>query len=100
MRKSELVAEIANLTKKERAEVSKILETFLHCVKKKLSEGEDVHLRGFGSFAIKDRAAKKAQDILNKTTIVIPACKIPAFKPSKQFVEIVRKESLKNECDI
>lgn len=49
--------------------------------------GEEVFLRGFGSFIIKHRAAKTARNISKNTTMVIPAHNIPAFKPAKSFVE-------------
>jgi DNA-binding protein HU-beta len=50
-----------------------------------------VYLRGFGSFIVKERAAKTARNISKNTTITIPAHKIPAFKPSKQFVGVIKK---------
>lgn len=56
-----------------------------------LSDGEPVYLRGFGSFIIKRRAEKTARDIAKKTTIVIPAHDIPAFKPADSFVEKLQK---------
>jgi len=90
MTKAELVADIAIATEKDRKEVLKIIEAFMSCVKEKIVQGEEVHLRGFGSFVIKERATKKARDILNKTIITIPSHKIPVFKPSKQLMEAVK----------
>ena len=58
--------------------------------KDSLSKGEAVYLRGFGSFIIKHRAQKAARNITQKTTLTIPAHDIPAFKPSKSFVESVK----------
>ena len=56
-------------------------------VKISLSEGENVYLRGFGSFIVKKRAEKTGRNILKNTTINIPAHSIPAYKPAKVFVE-------------
>jgi len=60
-------------------------------VKNSLAAGENVYLRGFGSFIVKTRAEKTGRNISKNTTIVIPAHNIPAFKPAKTFVEKVKK---------
>ena len=52
--------------------------------------GEEVFLRGFGSFIVRHRAEKTARDITKNTAMVISAHNIPAFKPAKSFVEKVR----------
>ena len=59
-------------------------------VKNSLEKGDNVYLRGFGSFIVKERAEKTARNISKNTTIVIPAHKIPAFKPAKVFVDMVK----------
>lgn len=91
MTKAEIVNEIANKTGVDKAAVQVVVEKFMDTVKGSLSEGENVYLRGFGSFIIKERAKKTARNISKKTTIVIPAHKIPAFKPCKTFVNVVKK---------
>ena len=60
-------------------------------VKDSLSKGDNVYLRGFGSFIVKTRAEKTGRNISKNTTIVIPAHNIPAFKPAKTFVDKVKK---------
>lgn len=60
-------------------------------VKKALEGGNNVYLRGFGSFIIKRRAEKTGRNISKNTTIKIPAHNIPAFKPSKVFVDVVKE---------
>ena len=52
--------------------------------------GENVYLRGFGSFIIKEQAQKTARDITRNKTIVVPARRIAAFRPSKELSERVR----------
>ena len=54
-------------------------------------EKNAVYLRGFGSFIIKHRAEKAARNITKNTTMTIPAHNIPAFKPAKVFVNVVKK---------
>ena len=60
-------------------------------VRKSLEEGDNVYLRGFGSFVVKRRAEKTGRNISKNTTIIIPAHNIPSFKPAKSFVEKVKK---------
>ena len=61
-------------------------------VRNSLENGDNVYLRGFGSFVIKERAEKTGRNISKNTTIIIPAHNIPSFKPSKTFVEAVKKK--------
>jgi len=86
MTKAEIVAEIASKTGIEKVQVQKTVETFMETIKKSMSKGDNVYLRGFGSFIIKKRAKKTGRDISKNTTIVIPAHNIPSFKPAKTFV--------------
>ena len=59
-------------------------------VKNALTDGENVYLRGFETFLIKQRAAKTARNISTNTTIIVPAHSIPAFKPSKEFTSKIK----------
>ncbi len=91
MTKAEIVNEIANKTGFDKNSVQTIVEAFMTSVKTSLVNNENVYLRGFGSFIVKERAEKTARNISKKTSIVIPAHKIPAFKPCKPFVNAVKK---------
>lgn len=94
MTKAEIVADIANKTGIEKVAVQAVVESFMESIKDTMINGENVYLRGFGSFIIKKRAEKTGRNISKNTTIVIPEHKIPAFKPAKSFVSEV-KESVK-----
>ena len=59
-------------------------------IKGSLEKGDNVYLRGFGSFIIKTRAEKTGRNISKNTTITIPAHNIPSFKPAKVFVQGVK----------
>ncbi|MBN2778869.1 MAG: integration host factor subunit beta [Bacteroidales bacterium] len=85
MTKADIVNEISKNTGIEKLIVQKTVETFMDTIKDSLVEGENVYLRGFGSFIVKSRAAKTARNISKNTTITIPAHKVPAFKPSRTF---------------
>jgi DNA-binding protein HU-beta len=90
MTKADIVADIAEKTGLEKNDVQRTVETFMESVKGTLAGGENVYLRGFGSFIVKKRAEKTGRNISKKTTIIIPAHNIPAFKPAKTFVEDVK----------
>ncbi|RLD49275.1 MAG: integration host factor subunit beta [Bacteroidetes bacterium] len=90
MTKAEIVTEIANKTGIEKVAVQAVVESFMETVKDTMIGGENVYLRGFGSFIIKKRAEKTGRNISKNTTIIIPAHNIPAFKPAKTFVNEVK----------
>ena len=91
MTKADIVKQIAKGTSIDSTTVSSVVEAFMECVKDSLAKDMPVYLRGFGSFIIKHRAKKAARNITKNTTITIPAHDIPAFKPSKTFVEKIQK---------
>ena len=95
MTKAELVAEISTKTGIEKAVVLETVESFMKHIKTSLSTGENVYLRGFGSFIVKKRAQKTGRNISRNTTIIIPEHFIPAFKPAKVFVERVKSSTKK-----
>lgn len=90
MRKADLVAAISEKTGVPKVDVLVTLETFFQEVKNSLAGGENVYVRGFGSFVIKRRAKKIGRHIKRNVAIEIPEHFIPAFKPAKVFVEQVK----------
>jgi len=91
MTKAEIVASISEKSGIEKADVLRVVEDLMVEVKSSLNQGNNVYLRGFGSFIVKQRAEKTGRNISKNTTIKIPAHNIPAFKPAKVFVESVKK---------
>ncbi len=91
MTKAELVSSISKRTGIERTVALAVLEAFMDEVKTNLGKGEDVHLRGFGSFQVKHRKQKTGRILKNNTSIIIPAHNIPFFKPADVFTELVKK---------
>ena len=87
MTKAEIVNEVAKATGLEKIAVQNVVESFMESLEK----GNNVYLRGFGSFVVKQRAQKTARNISKNQTITIAAHKIPAFKPAKVFVDQVKK---------
>ena len=90
MTKAELVNAIASKLGTAKNETQRIVEAFMQEIRATMYKGENVYLRGFGSFIIKARAAKTGRNISKNTSIQIPAHNIPAFKPSKTFVDKVK----------
>ena len=90
MTKAEIVNEISRNTGIEKSAVLKTVEAFMDTVKDSLVDGENVYLRGFGSFIIKKRAKKTARNISKNTAIIIPAHNVPSFKPAKEFLAKVK----------
>ena len=95
MTKADIVAEISNRTGIEKVTVQVAVEAFMESVKNSLIQGENVYLRGFGSFIVKHRKQKTGRNISKNVSIVIPAHNIPAFKPSKTFTSEVKIKSSK-----
>ncbi len=95
MTKADIVAEIVESTGLDRIEIQKVVESFMTSVKTSLTTGENVYLRGFGSFIVKERAEKTGRNISKNTTILIPAHNVPTFKPAKEFVTEVKEKTAK-----
>ena len=92
MTKADIVTKISERLGIEKIETQAVVEQFMKEVKNSLETGENVYLRGFGSFIIKTRAEKKGRNISKNTTISIPAQNIPAFKPAKVFLDSVKSK--------
>lgn len=90
MTKAEIVSEIASKTGIDKREVLMVVESLMDTIKTTMTNGEEVFLRGFGSFIIKRRAEKTARNISKNTTMIVSAHNIPAFKPAKEFLEKVK----------
>ncbi len=91
MTKAEIAQEISKTTGLDKSSVVEVIEQFMKVVKDSLANGENVYLRGFGSFTVKTRAEKTARNISKNTALIIPAHKIPHFKPADCFKEEVAK---------
>jgi DNA-binding protein HU-beta len=91
MTKADIVTRIAEQTGMEKQDVQNTVEAFMTTVRESVEGGENVYLRGFGSFVVKTRAAKTGRNIKAKKSIQIPAHNIPSFKPAKEFVDHVKQ---------
>ena len=94
MRKADLVNQISEKTGIPKVDVLMTLETAFREIKESLSKGENIYIRGFGSFITKKRAAKMGRNIKKNVAVHIPEHFIPAFKPAKEFVADVKKTAV------
>ena len=90
MTKAEVISEISEKTGIDKSDVQVTVEAFFNVVKSSMADGENIYVRGFGSFVNKKRAKKIARNISKNTAIVIDEHFIPSFKPSKTFVEKIK----------
>lgn len=90
MNKNELVASVA-----EKAEISKkdaeaAVKAVIEAITEALAEGDKVALVGFGTFSVKERAARTGINPRTKETVEIPAAKVPAFKAGAALKDAVK----------
>jgi DNA-binding protein HU-beta len=104
--KAEVISEIVELLEKTnrdqdkeaitKEEVAEVVEAFFKVVQKSMESGENIYVRGFGSFINKKRAKKIARNISKNEAIVIDEHYVPSFKPAKTFIERIKSsEKLK-----
>ena len=97
MTKADVIAQISEQTGIDKADVSTTVEAFFSVVKNNMANGENIYVRGFGSFVNKKRAKKVARNISKNTAIIIDEHYVPSFKPSKVFVEKIKSsDKVKN----
>ena len=92
MTKADIISEIVNKTGIEKPSVTATVEAVMETIKQSMVKGENVYLRGFGTFQLKKRAEKTGRNISKNTSVKIPAHMIPAFKPAKEFVGVVKSK--------
>ena len=93
MTKADIINQVAEQTGIDKADVQVAIEAFFSVIKGSMADGENVYVRGFGSFVNKKRAKKVARNISKNTAIVIDEHYVPAFKPSKVFVDKIKSST-------
>jgi DNA-binding protein HU-beta len=90
MTKADVIKEVNTRTHIDKSNVSAILESFFTIIKNNMEEGNEIFIRGFGSFIIKQRASKLARDIKKNKPVMIEAHVIPQFRPAPEFVDLIK----------
>ena len=87
--KADLVEQVAEKTGLTRTDVAAAVDSMLEAIKKSLETGKNIEIRGFGTFKIKPRKARKARNPRTGEEVPVPDRKIPVFKPSNEFKNLV-----------
>lgn len=89
MTKAELVEEVASQSELTKKDAEVIVQTVLDSITQSLQRGEKIELRGFGSFRIRRRSARQGRNPKTGTGVVVPAKKVPYFKPGKELKDLI-----------
>ncbi len=92
MNKADLVSKVAESTNQSKVVTRKILDNFLESVGDTLAAGNNIEIRGFGSFKVKKRKAQVARNPRTGEPVNIPSRFVPAFKPSRNLLKRVAKK--------
>ena len=87
MTKKELIETIASQTGVSVKDTTIVVENLISTIKNSVENGKQIFIRGFGSFGMKEKSARKGRDIKKNTIVDIPARKVPFFKVSKNFFD-------------
>lgn len=91
MNKTELVASVAEKAEITKKEAEKVVGAIFDSIEEALAKGDKVQLIGFGTFEVRERAARTGRNPRTGEEITIPAAKVPAFKPGKALKDAVNK---------
>ena len=100
MTKADIISEVTQKTGLDKAEVTTTIEAFFSVVKNYMAEGNDIFIRGFGSFVNQKKARKTARNISKNTAIIIDEHYAPKFKPSPEFVEKIKNSPKVKEVKV
>ena len=89
MRKSQLVAAVANLSKLSKKDAERALDATFEAIQEALLKGDQIRVLGFGTFSTLQRKEKKGRNPRTQAPMVIPAARLPKFKPGKRFKELL-----------
>lgn len=90
MNKTELVSAVAEKSEISKKDAAKAVDAVFATIEEALAKGDKVQLIGFGTFEVRERAARKGRNPQTGDEIEIPASKVPAFKPGKALKEAVK----------
>jgi len=93
MTKADLVEQIAEATGLTKKDTAVVVDGFLEAVKQALARENNIEIRGFGSFKVKKRKARKARNPRTGEAVFVPGRLVPTFKPSKELKELVMEET-------
>ncbi len=93
MTKAELVDDVARAAELTKKDAERLVEIVFESVIDTLNQGEKIELRGFGSFRVRERGARRGRNPKTGDPVDIPAKRVPYFKPGKELKELINEES-------
>ncbi len=90
MNKAELIDKVASKTKLTKVQSEDVIDAALEIISKAVAKGDEVKLVGFGTFSMTSRRSRTGRNPKTGTKLVIPAAKVPKFKPGKDFKDLVK----------
>jgi integration host factor subunit beta len=93
MTKADIVERISATTGLTKKDTAMVINRFFEVVTEALSQGNNIEIRGFGSFKVKTRRARKARNPRTGDTVDVPSRQVPTFKPSKELKDIISSKS-------
>jgi integration host factor subunit beta len=91
MTKAELIERVAVATDVTKKQAEAIVDTVFDAIVRSLKEGEKIELRGFGSFRIRKRDSRTGRNPKTGAGVVVPAKRVPHFKPGKELRELINR---------
>lgn len=93
MTKAELVEDVARAAELTKKDAERLVEIVFESIIETLNHGEKIELRGFGSFRVRERGARRGRNPKTGDPVNIPAKRVPYFKPGKELKELINEES-------
>lgn len=87
--KADLIQEVERITELKRSESESVVETIFDSIIESIQKGDKIEIRGFGSFRTRERRGRTGRNPKTGAKVVVPAKKIPFFKPSKELKDFV-----------
>ncbi len=92
MTKAELVEDVARAAELTKKDAERLVELVFESIIETLNHGEKIELRGFGSFRVRERGARRGRNPKTGAPVDIPAKRVPYFKPGKEMKELINLE--------
>jgi integration host factor subunit beta len=92
MTKAELVEDVARAAELTKKDAERLVEIVFESIIDTLNQGEKIELRGFGSFRVRERGARRGRNPKTGDPVDIPAKRVPYFKPGKELKELINED--------
>src|SRR5215813_9983897 len=93
MTKADLVNDVANAAELTKKDAERLVEIVFESIIDSLNHGEKIELRGFGSFRVRERGARRGRNPKTGDPVSIPAKRVPYFKPGKELKELINEDN-------